>query len=87
MIFTSNKRLLTQLNLLWGVTTFYYDRFVSTDEVIEDINHVANEEGYVDMGDIMINLVSMPMQGKGMVNTLRVTEIDSCAVSFDKKKR
>ena len=87
LIFTSNKRLLTQLNLLWGVTTFYYDRFVSTDEVIEDINHVANEEGYVDMGDIMINLVSMPMQGKGMVNTLRVTEIDSCAASFDKKKR
>ena len=87
LIFTSNKRLLTQLNLLWGVTTFYYDRFVSTDEVIEDINHVANEQGYVDMGDIMINLVSMPMQGKGMVNTLRVTEIDSCAVSFDKKKR
>ena len=87
LIFTSDKRLLTQLNLLWGVTTFYYDRFVSTDEVIEDINHVANEEGYVDMGDIMINLVSMPMQGKGMVNTLRVTEIDSCAVSFDKKKR
>ena len=87
LIFTSNKRLLTQLNLLWGVTTFYYDRFVSTDEVIEDINHVANEEGYVDMGDIMINLVSMPMQGKGMVNTLRVTEIDSCAVSFEKKKR
>lgn len=87
LIFTSNKRLLTQLNLLWGVTTFYYDRFVSTDEVIEDINHVANEESYVDMGDIMINLVSMPMQGKGMVNTLRVTEIDSCAVSFDKKKR
>ena len=87
LIFTSNKRLLTQLNLLWGVTTFYYDRFVSTDEVIEDINHVANEQGYVDMGDIMINLVSMPMQGKGMVNTLRVTEIDSCAVSFDTKKR
>ena len=87
LIFTSNKRLLTQLNLLWGVTTFYYDRFVSTDEVIEDINHVANEEGYVDMGDIMINLVSMPMQGKGMVNTLRVSEIDSCAVNFEKKKK
>ena len=87
LIFTSNKRLLTQLNLLWGVTTFYYDRFVSTDEVIEDINHVANEEGYVDMGDIMINLVSMPMQGKGMVNTLRVTEIDSCAVNFENKKK
>ena len=87
LIFTSNKRILTQLNLLWGVTTFYYDRFVSTDELIEDINHIANEKGYVDMGDIMISLVSMPMQGKGMVNTLRVSEIDSCAVSFDKRKK
>ena len=71
---------------MWGVTTFYYDRFVSTDELIEDINHIANEKGYVDMGDIMISLVSMPMQGKGMVNTLRVSEIDSCAVNFDKKE-
>ena len=87
LIFTSNRRLLTQLNLLWGVTTFYYDRFVSTDELIEDINHIANEKGYVDMGDIMISLVSMPMQGKGMVNTLRVSEIDSCAVNFEKKKK
>ena len=87
LIFTSNRRLLTQLNLLWGVTTFYYDRFVSTDELIEDINHIANEKGYVDMGDIMISLVSMPMQGKGMVNTLRVSEIDSCAVNFEKKGR
>ncbi|MGP1478999.1 MAG: pyruvate kinase [Capnocytophaga sp.] len=87
LIFTANKRILTQLSLLWGVTTFYYDRFVSTDELIEDINHIANEKGYVDMGDIMISLVSMPMQGKGMVNTLRVSEIDSCAVNFDKKKK
>jgi pyruvate kinase len=27
------------------------------------------------------------MQGKGMVNTLRVSEIDSCAVNFEKKKK
>jgi len=55
--------------------------------LIEDINHIANEKGYVDMGDIMISLVSMPMQGKGMVNTLRVSEIDSCAVNFENKKK
>lgn len=80
LVFTSNRRILTQLSLLWGVTTFYYDRFVSTDETIEDVNHIANQKGYVDMGDIMISLAAMPIQGKGMVNTLRVTEIDSCAI-------
>ena len=80
LVFTSNKRILTQLNLLWGVTTFYYDKLTSTDEMIEDINYIANEQGYVNMGDIMISLASMPSQSKGMVNTLRVSEIDSCAI-------
>lgn len=80
LVFTSNKRILTQLSLAWGVTTFYYDRFVSTDETVEDVNHIANEKGYVNMGDIMISLAAMPIQGKGMVNTLRVSEIDSCAI-------
>jgi len=37
LVFTSNKRILTQLNLLWGVRAFYYDRFVSTDETIETL--------------------------------------------------
>lgn len=37
LVFTSNKRILTQLNLLWGVKAFYYDRYVSTDETIEDV--------------------------------------------------
>lgn len=80
LVFTSSKRILTQLSLLWGVTTFYYDRLVSTDEIIEDVNHIANEKGYVNMGDIMVSLAAMPSQGKGMVNTLRVSEIDSCAI-------
>ncbi|WP_286827560.1 pyruvate kinase, partial [Maribacter sp. UBA4516] len=37
LVFTSNKRILTQLNLLWGVKAFYYDKFVSTDDTIEDV--------------------------------------------------
>ncbi|HQV35158.1 MAG TPA: pyruvate kinase, partial [Flavobacterium sp.] len=32
LVFTSNKRILTQLNLLWGVRSFYYDKFASTDD-------------------------------------------------------
>lgn len=82
LVFTSNRRILTSLSLLWGVTTFYYDRLASTDEVIEDINHLANAEGYVNMGDFMISLAAMPSQGNGRVNTLRITEIDSCAIKL-----
>lgn len=80
LVFTSNKRILTQLNLLWGVKAFYYDKFVSTDETIEDVNSIACKKGYLELGDMLISLAAMPIKDKGMVNTLRVTEITSCSV-------
>lgn len=79
LVFTSNKRILTQLSMLWGVHAFYYDKFVSTDETIEDVNAIACQKGYLEVGDMLISLAAMPIQDKGMVNTLRVTEITSCS--------
>jgi pyruvate kinase len=79
LVFTSNKRILTRLSLLWGVKAFYYDKFVSTDETIEDVNAIACKKGYIEVGDMLISLAAMPMKEKGMVNTLRVTEITSCS--------
>ena len=73
LVFTSNRRILTQLNLLWGVKCHYYDRFVSTDETVMDINLIAKEKGYVKTGDTLVNLLAMPVANKGMVNTLRVS--------------
>ncbi len=76
LVFTSNKKILTQLNLLWGVNSFYYDKFVSTDDTVTDVNEIAREKGYVDKGDFLINLAAMPVVDKGMVNTLRVSEME-----------
>tara|TARA_R110002049_G_scaffold114927_1_gene266596 strand:- start:3071 stop:4513 length:1443 start_codon:yes stop_codon:yes gene_type:complete len=80
LVFTSNKRILTRLSLLWGVKAFYYDKFVSTDETIEDVNAIACKKGYVEVGDMIISLAAMPIKEHGMVNTLRVTEITTCSV-------
>ena len=76
LAFTSNKHMLTQLNLLWGVTAFYYDKYESTDATIEDINQIAKNNDYVKKGDYTINLASMPIKSKGMVNTVRVSIIE-----------
>jgi pyruvate kinase len=75
LVFTSNKRILSQLNLLWGVKAFYYDRFESTDNTVEEVNNIAKKEGFVTEGDMLINLAAMPIVDKGMVNTLRVSLI------------
>ncbi len=74
--FSTDKRILGKLNLLWGVKAFYYDKNYSTDKTVEDINRIIKEKGFVTSGDLVINLASMPAEEKGMVNTLRVSEID-----------
>ncbi|MEQ3657182.1 MAG: pyruvate kinase [Dokdonia sp.] len=75
LVFTSNRHILTQLNLLWGVKAVYYDKYVSTDETVDDVNQIALDRGFVQKGDMLINLAAMPIVEKGMVNTLRVSEV------------
>ena len=75
IVFTSNKRILSQLNLLWGVKSIYYNKFQSTDKTVEDVNHLAINNRYVKKGDIVVNLASMPIKDRGQVNTLRISQL------------
>ena len=75
LVFTSNKRILCRLSLLWGVNAFHYNKEVSTDKTIEHINEIIISEGYAKKGDMIINLAAMPVKDKGMVNTLRISEL------------
>ncbi|MDP2089668.1 MAG: pyruvate kinase [Flavobacteriaceae bacterium] len=74
--FTDNKRMVNMLSLLWGVRAFYYDKMASTDDTITDINNFVKDISYVKKGDFIISLASMPVEAKGMVNTLRVSEVE-----------
>ena len=75
VVFTSNKKILTQMNLLWGVKGVYYNNFESTDKTVEEVNSLALENKYIKKGDFVINLAAMPIYEKGQVNTLRITKI------------
>ncbi len=66
---------MTQLNLLWGVKAFYYNGTESTDRTIEEINEIAVKNSLLQKDDKVINLTSMPIEKKGMVNTVRVSKI------------
>lgn len=76
LAFSTDKRILGKLNLLWGVRAYFYDKNLTTDDTVEDINQIAKDKGFIKAGDIVINLASMPAEARGMVNTLRVTEIE-----------
>ena len=75
LVFTSNKRVLTQLSLLWGVRCIYYDNFVSTDKTVEEVNQLARDKGFVKNNDLVVNLAAMPVKDRGQVNTLRLSRL------------
>ena len=82
LVFTSNKRIVTQLNLLWGVRAFYYDKFVSTDDTIEEINQICKEKKYVKKGDMVINLAAMPIANNGIINFILYIKKEAKFASF-----
>ena len=73
LVFTSNPRILAQLNLLWGVKGRLYEGSGSTDDTVKEVNEIAKKKEYVQEGDLIINLVAMPLADRGKVNTLRVS--------------
>jgi pyruvate kinase len=71
-VFTSNKSLLTKMNLVWGSQAYFYDKINSTDETIADVEETLKRDGHVKSGDIFIVLASMPIQERSRTNTLKI---------------
>lgn len=75
-VFTSNRKILTQLSLVWGVRAYYYDKTVSTDHTIADIKYLLKKQGLVKEGDLVINIASMPIEDHGNSNMLKLSYVE-----------
>ncbi|MFZ2904578.1 MAG: pyruvate kinase [Cyclobacteriaceae bacterium] len=74
-VFTGNKTILTQINLVWGARAYYYDKVNSTDETIADVEAILKQEGHVKSGDIFITLASMPIQERQRTNAVKINVV------------
>ena len=75
-VFSGNKKLLTQLSLVWGVKTFFYNKTVSTDHTIADIKYLLKKQGYVAEGDMIINTASIPIEESGKTNMMKMSVVE-----------
>ena len=75
-VFTSNQQILTQLNLVWGVRAFYYDKHISTDHTIADIKYLLKKAELVQQGDLVINIASIPLEDLGSSNMLKLSYVE-----------
>jgi pyruvate kinase len=46
---------------------------VSTDHTIADIKHILRSKKFVDKGDLVVNVASMPIAEQGMANMLKLS--------------
>jgi pyruvate kinase len=76
LIFTDNLSLLTTLSLVWGVRGYYYDKYESTDQTIDDLKNIIKQHKMVKTDDLVINIASMPMKEKGRTNMLKLSYIN-----------
>ncbi len=74
-MFTSNKQVLSQMSLVWGVEAIFYSKMVSTDHTIADIKYILFKDGKVKDNDFVVHMASMPIKDAGMTNMLKLSRV------------
>jgi pyruvate kinase len=75
-ILSESIHLLNTMSLVWGVSCFYYNKFTSTDESVDDACDILKKHNFVKKGDIIVNTGAVPLQKRLTTNMLRVTIVD-----------
>ncbi len=71
-IFTDVPEMLNVLSLVWGVRGFFYDKTISTDETITELQQILKEKKRLNSGDIVINLASIPLSEQSRTNMIKL---------------
>ncbi|SNT35427.1 pyruvate kinase [Ekhidna lutea] len=75
-LFTNNEKLLRQMNLVWGVKTFYFDTMDNIDITLEQIEQKLVATGHLKKDDIFINTASMPQHWQGHTNMMKIQVVE-----------
>lgn len=73
--FTDNEFILNALSLVWGVRCVSYDKYVSTAHTIADTRYLLKKLGFAREGDYIVNIASIPIEERGMSNTLKISVV------------
>lgn len=75
-IFSSVKPILNAMNLIRGVRCFYYNKFTTTDQTIEDLITILKDRKLLKRKDIVINTASMPIKRRFRTNMIKLTIVE-----------
>jgi pyruvate kinase len=69
---SSDKKVIRQMNLSWGVSPIPVDMKTNTDDLFEHLVNVAEKYGYVKSGDLAVITAGIPLGVSGTTNMLKV---------------
>ncbi|HMS68016.1 MAG: pyruvate kinase [Saprospiraceae bacterium] len=75
-IFSDKPEMLKTLNMVWGVKSFAYSKFTTTDETIHDTIEVLKSQGLLKVGDTAVNSGSMPIHKRFKTNMVKITVVE-----------
>ena len=75
-IFAGKKNLVTQLALVWGVRAYYYEKFESTDDALNDIQEFLVNNQLIKRGEVYITTGTIPVASRMRTNTVRLNIYD-----------
>jgi len=70
-IFSDRAYIAGTLNLVWGISCFYYDKFTTTDQTILDVVEILKLRHRIFEDDIVVFVGSMPMKERLRTNMMK----------------
>ncbi len=74
--FTSGKKTIRKLSLVWGVESYYLESYKSVNDAIEQSMETLKEHNIVQKGDVIVHLGSLPELQSDLVNVLKISTIE-----------
>lgn len=70
-VFSDRPYISGTLNLVWGLSCFYYDGFTTTDKTVEDVIEILKNKGRIEAGDVIVFVGSMPLKERLRTNMMK----------------
>ena len=71
-----NRKVCSQLSLIWGVTPVLVEPYSTTEEMIQSTGSLLKELGFGDKGDLFIITAGVSVGVSGTTNMLKIHEVE-----------
>jgi pyruvate kinase len=78
---TPNKKTLRQLNLSWGVIPVLTEEMHSTDDLLKHAVERAEQDGWLESGDLVVITAGVPLGISGTTNLMKVHVVGNVLVN------